>query len=135
MVKNKDIRGLSKMLTSPKNEDIITACRALGKIGDRRAVESLVTVFRSPLLPSNVRLAAAEALLELESAPAVVTLLGALRRDNWQVRRNAAAVLGQLQAAWATDPLIKALDDQNVTVRRTAAAALRRINTPEAITA
>src|SRR5258707_14778387 len=29
-VKNKDVRGLSKMLTSSKLEDIITACGALG---------------------------------------------------------------------------------------------------------
>jgi hypothetical protein len=135
MIKNKDVRGLGKMLASSKMEDITTACRALGKMGDRRAVESLVTVFRNPLLPSNVRLAAAEALLELESAPAVVTLLGALRRDNWQVRRNAAAVLGQLQAIWATEPLIELLNDQNQAVRRTAAAALRRINTPDAVKA
>jgi len=135
MVKNKDIRGLTKMLNSRRIEDVLTACEALSTIGDRNAAEGLVMVFRNPLLPNNARLAAAEALLKLESAPAVVTLLGALRRDNWQVRRNAAAVLGQLQAGWATEPLIKALQDPNVTVRRTAAAALRRIASPEAIVA
>jgi hypothetical protein len=135
MVKDKDFRGLIKMLTSNRHEDIITACNALGQIGDRRAVESLVTVFRNPLLPAPVRLAAAEALLTLESAPAVVTLLGALRRDNWQVRRNAAAVLGQLQATWAVQPLIQSLEDSNQVVRRTASAALRRIGTAEALAA
>ena len=135
MLKNKDVRGLSKMLSSPKPEDILQACTMLGALGDRQAVESLVTVFRNPLLPNNVRLAAAEALLKLESAPAVVTLLGALRRDDWQVRRNAAAVLGQLQATWAAEPLIKLLNDPNQSVRRTAAAALHRISTPEAIRA
>src|SRR5258708_29849799 len=123
MVKNKDIRGLTKMLNSRRVEDVLTACDALGTIGDRNAVEGLVMVFRNPLLPNNARLAAAEALLKLESAPAVVTLLGALRRENWQVRRNAAAGLGKLQGARATDPVIKALEDQNVTVRRTQAAA------------
>jgi hypothetical protein len=90
-------------------------------------------LFRNPLMPNAARLAAAEALLKLESAPAVVTLLGALRRDNWQVRRNAAAVLGQLQAGWATDALIAALNDPHQAVQRTAAAALRRINSPDAI--
>src|SRR5262249_4219985 len=136
MRKNKDIRGLSKMLTSPKLDDVITAFEALGSLGDRHAVEPLVMVFRNPLMPSAACLAAAEALLKLESAPAVVTLLGALRRgDNWQVRRNAAAVLGQLQATWATQPLIDALKDPNVTVRKTAAAALHRINTPDGVRA
>jgi HEAT repeat protein len=132
MVKNRDVRGIIKMLNSPKLEDLLIACQALAAIGDRQAAEPLVMVFRNPMLPNKARLAAAEALLKLESAPAVVTLLGALRRDDWQVRRNAAAVLGQLQATWASEPLIKALDDPNPVVRRTAAAALRRIGTPEA---
>jgi hypothetical protein len=135
MVKNRDVRGIIKMLNSPKPEDLLIACQALATIGDRQATESLVMVFRNPMLPNRARLAAAEALLKLESAPAVVTLLGALRRDDWQVRRNAAAVLGQLQATWAAEPLIKALDDPNPVVRRTAAAALRRIGTPEAVKA
>src|SRR5258708_348177 len=135
MVKDHDVRGLTKMLNSYKTEEIVSACEALGKLGDRIAVEPLVMVFRNPMLPVPARLAAAEALLLLESAPAVVTLLGALRRDNWQVRRNAAAVLGQLQAIWAVDPLITALEDSNQAVRRTAAAAPRRINTPDALRA
>jgi hypothetical protein len=129
------VRGIIKMLNSPKVEDLLIACQALAVIGDRQAAEPLVMVFRNPMLSNKARLAAAEALLKLESAPAVVTLLGALRRDDWQVRRNAAAVLGQLQATWAAEPLIKALDDQNPVVRRTAAAALRRIGTPEAVKA
>ncbi len=135
MVKNRDIKGLSKMLNSPKVEDLLTACKALGSMGDRQAVEPLIMVFRNPMMPNKVKLAAAEALLELESAPAVVTLLGALRRDNWQVRRNAAAVLGQLQAVWATEPLIRALEDENQAVQKTATAALQRMGTPEAIQA
>jgi HEAT repeat protein len=135
MVKNRDVRGIIKMLNSPKPDDLLIACQALATIGDRQATEPLVMIFRNPMLPNRARLAAAEALLKLESAPAVVTLLGALRRDDWQVRRNAAAVLGQLQASWAAEPLIKALDDPNPVVRRTAAAALRRIGTPEAVKA
>ena len=135
LIKNKDVRGLSKMLSSLRLDDVVTACRALGTLGDRHAVEPLVMVFRNPMLPDRIRLAAAEALLKLESAPAVVTLLGALRRDDWQVRRNAAAVLGQLKATWATEPLIRTLGDPNPVVRRTAAAALRRIGTSQAMEA
>lgn len=135
LIKNKDVRGLSKMLNSTRPDDVITACRALGSVGDPVAVEPLIMVFRNPLLGSHIRLEAAEALLKLKNPPAVVTLLGALRRDDWQVRRNAAAVLGQLNATWAVEPLIKALEDLHPMVRRTAAAALRRIGAPEAIEA
>jgi hypothetical protein len=133
LIKNRDVRGLAKMLSSSRLDDVATACRALGSIGDRQAVEALVMVFRNPMLPDRIRLAAAEALLKLESAPAVVTLLGALRREDWQVRRNAAAVLGQLRATWATEALIRALGDPNPTVRRTVLAALRRIGTSQAM--
>jgi HEAT repeat protein len=135
MVKNRDVRGLIKMLNSARAEDVITACEALGQLGDRRAAEPLIMIFRNLLQPARVRLAAAEALLKLESAPAVVTLLAALRRNDWQVRRNAAAVLGQLKAVWATEPLIQALKDPSPIVARTAAAALKHIGTPEAVLA
>ncbi|MCC7446379.1 MAG: HEAT repeat domain-containing protein [Anaerolineae bacterium] len=135
MIKHRDVDGLLKMLNSSNVDDVMQACDALATLDDRRATEPLVMVFRNPLLPNKARLAAAEALLKLASAPAVVTLLGALRRDEWQVRRNAAAVLGQLQATWATEPLIKTLDDANQVVRRTALAALHRIGTPEALAA
>jgi HEAT repeat protein len=135
MIKNRDVRGLLKMLNSARAEDVITACEALGQLGDRNAVEPLIMIFRNLLQPARVRLAAAEALLKLESAPAVVTLLAALRRSDWQVRRNAAAVLGQLKAVWATEPLIQALKDPSPIVARTAAAALKHIGTPEAVLA
>ncbi len=130
-----DLRGLIDVLNTRHAENVIAAANVLGDLGDRRAAEPLVILFHNSSSPPQVRLAAAEALLKLQSAPAVVTLLGALRRDSWQVRRNAAAVLGQLQAVWAVDPLAVALRDTHPVVRRTAAAALRRIGTADAINA
>ena len=135
MFRTGDVPGLIQVLRSNNIQHIMDAAAALGQLQDRSAVEPLVIVFHNPASPPRVRLAAAEALLELKSAPAVVTLLGALRRDSWQVRRNAAAVLGQLQATWAVEPLAKALRDPHPVVRRTAAAALRRIGTAEAVNA
>jgi HEAT repeat protein len=135
LIKDKDVNGLMAALKSRHPENTIAAARALGELGDRIAVEPLVILFQNTSRPPGVRLAAAEALLQLKSAPAVVTLLGALRRDSWQVRRNAAAVLGQIQASWAVEPLIEALDDPHPIVRRTAAAALRRVGTAEAVAA
>ncbi|MBN1200823.1 MAG: HEAT repeat domain-containing protein [Anaerolineae bacterium] len=133
LIKAGDVQNLIQALKSRHPKNVVAAAQALGRLGDRIAVEPLIMLFNNGSAPPQVRLAAAEALLELKSAPAVITLIGALKRDSWQVRRNAAAVLGQLQASWAVAPLAKALDDPNSVVRRTAAAALRRIGTPEAV--
>jgi HEAT repeat protein len=135
MLKNHDVKGLIKMLGSNKPEEVITACEALGQIGDRQGAEALVIVFRNSMLPNKVRLAAAEALLKLNSAPAIVTLLAALRRDDWRVRQNAAMILGQLGAMWATSALIKALEDSHPVVRKAAVDSLRRFGSPEALDA
>jgi HEAT repeat protein len=133
LIRSKDVRGLCKMLNSNRHEEIFIAAEALGTIGDRSAVEPLIMVFRNPLLPGKTRLAAAEALLKLESAPAVVTLLRALRSEDWKVRLNAAMILGQVNATWATVPLGKALEDPQPEVIRAAAESLRRFNTAEAV--
>ncbi|NWF69782.1 MAG: HEAT repeat domain-containing protein [Chloroflexi bacterium] len=126
------VERLLQQLQSDHPERIIQAARALGELKDKTAVEPLVLVFRSATLDGHVRLAAAEALLMLESAPAEVTLLGALRSRKWQLRRNAAAILGQLRADWAVVPLGHVLHDEHDVVARTARAALKRIATPEA---
>lgn len=136
LIQTRDVTGLVETLYSPHMDDVLRATQALGEIGDRLATEGLVMIFRSPTMSDDIRLAAAEALLKLESAPAVVTLLGALRKDSWRVRHNAAAVLGQLRATWATKPLIEVLQNEdNAVVRRTAGAALRRFNTPQSLQA
>ncbi|MEZ4671045.1 MAG: HEAT repeat domain-containing protein [Anaerolineae bacterium] len=97
------------------------------------AVEALMVTFNNRNLSARVRLAAAEALIRLQSPTADIALLAALRSERWSVRRSAAAVLGQMDADWAVEPLIKALQDPYEVVRRTARAALEHIGTPEAI--
>jgi HEAT repeat protein len=130
-----DVSAVDRLLlqlNSEQPERVIQAARALGELKDKTAVEPLVIVFRNTALNGHVRLAAAEGLLALESAPAEVTLLGALRNRKWQLRRNAAAILGQLRADWAVVPLGEALKDPQEIVARTARAALKRIGTREA---
>jgi hypothetical protein len=119
-------------LSSPNAEHVIRAAQNLADLQAKIAVETLVLVFRNPNLLPRVRLAAAEALLKLESAPVEVTLLAALRNPDWRTRRNAAGVLGQLHADWAVEALAAALHDPQEVVRRTAYAALKRLDTPEA---
>jgi hypothetical protein len=126
------VRDLLEQLNSNNPSDIIEAAEYLGELGDKIAVEPLVMRFRDARLSIQVRLAIAEALLKLESAPVEVTLLATLRNSDWHIRRNGAAILGQLRAEWAIQPLFKALSDPHPVVRRTARAALKHIGTPEA---
>jgi len=127
------IVSLVSQLNSTSPTRIIQAARALGELREKIAAETLVMVFRNQSHPPAVRLAAAEALVKLESAPVEVSLLGAFTNPDWRVRRNAAAVLGQLRADCAADPLNRALHDTHERVRVTARAALERIGTPEAL--
>jgi len=122
-------------LNSDKSEQVIEAAKALGELNDKLAVAPMIVLFNNPNLPIKVRLAVAEALINLESAPVEVALLGALRSRDWRVRRNGAAILGQLRADWAIEPLSNALRDENETVRKTAFAALKHIGSPEALKA
>lgn len=119
-------------LSSGDVDQVAQAAKALGDLNDKLAVSPLIVLFNNPALDIKARLAVAEALIKLESAPVEVALLGALRSPDWKVRRNGAAILGKLQAAWAIEPLSSALHDENEIVRKTAAAALKFINTPEA---
>jgi HEAT repeat protein len=111
---------------------IVMAARDLGKLQDKTAVEALVMIFHNSQLPTAARLSAAEALIQMNSAPAVVTLLAALNSESWQIRRNGVAVLGQLKADWAVARIADRLSDEHELVQRTARAALKRIGSNEA---
>jgi HEAT repeat protein len=128
-------RQLLAQLKSSDPAIILKAAHALGTLNDKTAVEALVLLFNNRKLPARVRLTAAEALIELDSAPAAVTLLAALRNPAWKIRRSAAAILGQIRADWAVERLAERLRDESEYVQRTARAALQHIGTPDAIRA
>ncbi len=123
---------LAVELASDDIPTAIAAAHKLAELGDKTAVVPLILTFNDLSAPINLRLAVAEALLKLQSAPVEVALLANLRHQDWEIRRNGAAILGQLKAEWAIEPLGKALGDPHPTVRKTALAALRYIGTPEA---
>ncbi|MEL7435569.1 MAG: HEAT repeat domain-containing protein [Chloroflexota bacterium] len=125
------VKRLIAQLSSDNPEVIAKAAQQLGDMGDKIAVEGLIIAFNNQKLSIHVRLAIAEALLKLESAPVEVALLANVRHTDWHIRRNGAAILGQLQAEWAIEPLARALNDPHPVVRRTALAALKHIGTPE----
>jgi hypothetical protein len=129
------IAHLIARLNSPIVEHAVRAAQELAERQEKLAVEALMITFNNLKLAARVRLAAAEALLKLESAPMDVTLLRALRSPNWYIRRSAAAMLGQMESDWAVEPLTVALRDVNERVQSTARAALEHIGTPEALRA
>ncbi|MEM9955503.1 MAG: HEAT repeat domain-containing protein [Chloroflexota bacterium] len=118
-------------LKSGNSSKIIHAAETLGEMGEKVAVGALIIAFNNPKHTIHVRLAIAEALLKLESAPVEVALLANLRHADWHIRRNGAAILGQLKADWAVEPLARTLQDPHPVVRRTALAALKHIGTPQ----
>lgn len=126
-----DVDGLIKNLKAENADSVLNAAERLGELGDKAAVEALILAFNNQKHSIHVRLAIAEALLKLESAPVEVALLANIRHSDWHVRRNGAAILGQLKATWAIEPLSAILSDPHPVVRRTALAALKHIGTPE----
>lgn len=125
------VQRLITQVKSGNPEQVANAAHKLGEMGEKIAVEPLILEFSKSSHTIHVRLAIAEALLKLESAPVEVALLANLRHSDWHIRRNGAAILGQLQAEWAIGPLSKSLKDPHPVVRRTALAALKHIGTPE----
>ncbi len=126
---------LNQLILTLRHKDLqqaLDSARRLGELGDRRAVAPLITLFNDPNTNHQLRLATAEALLNLEPTPVKMALLAALRHADWRIRRNGAAIMGQLRADWAVDPLSRALDDAHQVVQRTARAALQHIATPHA---
>ena len=125
------VKALIANLKADNADTILSAAEQLGELGDKIAVEGLILAFNNQKHSIHVRLAIAEALLKLESAPVEVALLANIRHSDWHIRRNGAAILGQLKAEWAIDPLSGILNDPHPVVRRTALAALKHIGTPE----
>jgi len=101
------------------------AAEALGKIGDKRAIEPLIAALRDK--DDRVQQAAAEALGKIADERAVEPLIAALKGENSRIRKVAAETLGKIGNKWAIRPLVEALKDEKVEVRKSAAKALENI--------
>jgi HEAT repeat protein len=109
-----------------KNEEIrVNAAKALGCIGDAKAVEPLIGALKD--WNADVRQRVAEALGGIGDAKAVEPLIDALKDEDVNVRGLAAGALGDIVDAKAVDPLLEALKDENEYVRGIAARALERV--------
>ena len=102
-----------------------SAAEALGKIGDKRAVEPLIEALRDSF--SDVRYYAARALGEIRDSRVVEPLIEALRDEDYEVRGNAALALGKIGDKRAVEPLTKSLKNKDRGVRMRATEALDRL--------
>jgi HEAT repeat protein len=108
--------------------------RALGRLGDARAIPMLVGVFMD--WHDGVRGAGIDGFISLGAAQALPALSEtvAAHKHSW-ARSHAAEALGRLGDARAVPTLIAALDDAEWLVRTSAAEALGVLRAREAVTA
>jgi HEAT repeat protein len=154
-----DVDGLIKALEYEKDRQVqCDAAKALGKIGNERAVEPLINALKNK--EGNVRRESAEALgkigdtraveplvkalgygsygpesIVVESLvkmgkPAVEPLIQAMKDKNRYVRKGAAYVFFETGDARAVEPLVKALGDEYDDVCKVVGDALVKIGAP-----
>ena len=151
-----DVREQIERLYSDDPAERSSAAWALGKIGDKRAVEPLIAALKDG--DSNVRKAAADSLRTTGWQPAnafqkscllfaeqawgklaelgkegVDVLIAGLKDENLRVRGNAAWTLGKIGDKRAVEPLLAALKDKESNVRRATSEALGKIGDKRAV--
>jgi HEAT repeat protein len=89
----------------------VSAARALGEIGDPRAVDPLIQAFDDKVM--EVRDAAVDALGKI-GKPAVQPLGAVLQANDWHINRSAAKALGRIGDTLSVDYLIAALGDEKL---------------------
>ena len=120
-----DIDGLIEALNYPDDHNIrLAAASALGKVGDSRAVDPLITALDDQ---QGVNEVAALALGEIGDPRAVEPLTETLENESWEIRSSAAKALGKIGDERAVDPLTKLLEDRNENVRWHTVQALETI--------
>ena len=102
------------------------AAKALGKLGDSQAIQSLIEALDDE--EENVRWFAVESLRKLQAVEAVPRLSDLLAEDSSaRVREITASTLGQLGQPTAVLALKAALGDQNDRVRQKVVSALQSL--------
>lgn len=129
-----DVRVLAPLVAALKSPDWIVrmhAAKALGRIKNAEAVESLI-----PLLQDKVKAVREEtsAALAAIGDAAIPSLLNALTHSEWLVRLHAVEALGKTRSASAVEPLLSALfNDRDAAIREDAVRALGQIGDARAV--
>jgi HEAT repeat protein len=127
------IQPLKKVLKRESRDFRAGVARALGEIGDAKAVDALIETLKDE--DSYVRSSVAEALGKIRNARSVHALIEALRDRDSDVRRSVAWALGEIGDARAVDALIEALKVEETYVRISVARALGKIRDSRAVDA
>ena len=123
------IEALLYMLNSEDYTLQYNAAEALGKIGDRKAVEYLIEALNGRRY-IIVRLNAIEALGKIGDKRAVEPLINLLQDKERAVRKYAAQALGNLKAKEGVEPLVLLLKERDVQVNSTITESLGKIGEP-----
>ncbi|MBZ0284532.1 MAG: HEAT repeat domain-containing protein [Anaerolineae bacterium] len=121
------VEPLITNLRKTKRED---SAKALGRIGDARAVDVLIDSLEDP----SLRSVSVEALAQI-GIPSIQSLTLALKNNNADVRRSITGTLGRIASPRAIDPLIGTLQDIDPSVRASAVWALGHIGDKRALEA
>ena len=108
------------------------AARALGELGDSRAVTPLITALGDEG-NHEVWEAVAVSLRRLKDPRAVEPLVAALKHEDTKIRQWAAAVLGDLEDRRALGPLVAAIGSEDSELRERAAVSLVKLKDPRAV--
>lgn len=123
-----DARAVEPLLTALKDPPTRqAAARALGRIGDARAVEPLAALLTSG--EAKGKDLVVEALKQI-GPPALDALCAAGKHPRWPIRAKAAEALGELADPRSVPALVEALNDDYGDVRDAARTALLRIGPP-----
>lgn len=127
MKAKKDTEGLIRCLKNKRNIFVrIDAARALGDLGDPKAIDPLVEALKDKFRP--VREAAAEALGKLGGDPrGVEAFLDFLKNSSSMVREEGAAALGKIGHRSAAEALIQVINDESFFVRLSAVISLGKV--------
>ncbi len=123
--KSGDWEGIAAFLRDGDKGMRRRAARALGEIGDIRAMPVLMEATSDP--DAWVRLDVVRSLGKLRAAAATDVLIAALEDENIDIRMETLHTLGCTKDKRAVGPLVKALSDPHQEIRGGAAEALGRI--------
>lgn len=118
------VEPLAAALRSDRREIRDSAVEVIGKIGDTRAVEPLISALGYSERP-------AIALGRIADPTAVEPLIASLRSSDTRLQSSAAIALGQIGDERAVEPLSALLKHEDSYVRGKAEQALRDMHDPE----
>ncbi|MER0204443.1 MAG: NACHT domain-containing protein [Nitrosomonas sp.] len=128
------LNTLQKLITAleDENSDVRQAAiQALGKIGDKAAIEPMILTLKDN--DPFIRWITVTALEEIRDKAAIELLILAINDEDLLVRQEAVEALGRIGDKAAIKPLILALNDEDLDVRQTAVEALGKIGDKAAI--